>query len=80
MREQVDARLAELRALVVAALGYDVTVTNLTRVLTRRQMIEPTGSTRSHSRAGGRPAAEYRFRHRTPTVTAPFAAGEGASY
>lgn len=65
--------IAELRSLVVAALGYDVTATNLTRVLTRRRMIEPTGRTRSHSRAGGRPASEYRFRDRTLTVTDPFA-------
>lgn len=65
--------IAELRSVVVAALGYDVTATNLTRVLTRRRMIEPTGRTRSHSRAGGRPAAEHRFCAQTLTVTDPFA-------
>jgi hypothetical protein len=65
--------IATLRGVVGAALGYDVSATNLTRVMTRRAMIEPTGQTRSHSRAGGRPATEYRFCDRTLTVTDPFA-------
>lgn len=65
--------IAVLRGIVGAALGYDVSATNLTRVMTRRAMIEPTGRTRSHSRAGGRPATEYRFCDRTLTVTDPFA-------
>ncbi|WP_030482947.1 NUDIX hydrolase [Nocardioides aequoreus] len=68
-----DFTIATLRGVVTAALGYDVTATNLTRVMTRRQMIEPTGRTRSHSSAGGRPATEYRFCDRTLTVTDPFA-------
>lgn len=65
--------IAELRDLVSAALGYQVSPTNLTRVMTRRQMIEPTGSTSAPGRAGGRPAAVYRFARRELTVTDPFA-------
>lgn len=65
--------IAELRGIVSAALGYDVGATNLTRVLTRRQMIEPTARTASSGRAGGRPAAVYRFVSRRLTVTDPFA-------
>lgn len=65
--------IATLRGIVSAALGYDVTATNLTRVMTRRHMIEPTGRTRHHSSAGGRPATEYRFCDRALTVTDPFA-------
>lgn len=65
--------IATLRDVVGAALGYEVSATNLTRVMTRRAMIEPTGRTRSHSSAGGRPAAEYRFCSTSLTVTDPFA-------
>ncbi|MDW8338728.1 MAG: NUDIX domain-containing protein, partial [Thermoleophilia bacterium] len=46
--------LAELTAVYQAALGYEVSVTNLKRVLLRRGAIEPTGERRSHGRAGGR--------------------------
>lgn len=63
----------QLRDIVGGALGYEVTATNLLRVMTRRQMIEPTGETTSSGPAGGRPAAVYRFRQRTLTVTDPFA-------
>ena len=65
--------IATLRGLVSAALGYEVSATNLTRVMTRRAMIEPTGQTRPSSGAGGRPAAAYRFCRRELTVTDPFA-------
>lgn len=65
--------IATLRGVVSAALGYDVDATNLTRVMTRRAMIERTGETRAPSSAGGRPATEYRFCDRTLTVTDPFA-------
>ena len=65
--------ITTLRALVSAALGYEVSATNLTRVMTRRAMIEPTGSTVRPSRAGGRPAAAYRFCSRELTITDPFA-------
>jgi ADP-ribose pyrophosphatase YjhB (NUDIX family) len=53
--------LSELRDVYVAALGHHVTVTNLQRVLLRRQIIEPTGDLTRSGRAGGRPAATYRF-------------------
>lgn len=62
-----------LRAIVSAALGYEVSATNLNRVMTRRHMIEPTGATTASSSHGGRPAAVYRFTARTLTVTDPFA-------
>ena len=62
-----------LRTIVSAALGYEVSATNLNRVMTRRNMIEPTGATTSSSSHGGRPAAVYRFTSRTLTVTDPFA-------
>jgi 8-oxo-dGTP diphosphatase len=62
-----------LRMIVSAALGYEVSATNLHRVLTRRRMIEPTGTTTTPSSQGGRPAAVYRFTTTTLTVTDPFA-------
>ena len=62
-----------LRTIVSAALGYEVSATNLNRVMTRRQMIEPTGARTPSSSHGGRPAAVYRFTARTLTVTDPFA-------
>jgi 8-oxo-dGTP diphosphatase len=66
--------LAELREIYVAALGYEVSATNLKRVLLRRGAIEPTGDHRSPGRAGGRPAEVFCFRDRRLTVTDPFAA------
>ena len=48
--------LSELRALYVAALGRDVSATNLQRVLLRREVLERTGAKREPGRAGGRPA------------------------
>lgn len=65
--------IAELRRIVSAALGYEVGATNLTRVLTRRHMIEPTSRTATSGRTGGRPAAMYRFVSRKLAVTDPFA-------
>ena len=65
--------LAELRDVYEAALGYDVSATNLKRVLLRRGAIEATGKHRSHGPAGGRPAELYRFRARELEVTDPFA-------
>ena len=65
--------LAELREIYAAALGYDVSATNLKRVLLRRGAIEPTGERRSHGPGGGRPAATFRFRSRRLEVTDPFA-------
>jgi 8-oxo-dGTP diphosphatase len=65
--------IAELRTIVSAALGYQVGATNLTRVLTRRQLIERTERTAVPGHAGGRPAALYRFASRELTVSDPFA-------
>ena len=66
--------LAELREVYVAALGHEVSATNLKRVLERRAVIEPTGERRPSGRAGGRPAEVYRFRDRRLAITDPFAA------
>ena len=66
--------LAELRDVYVAALGHDVSATNLKRVLLRRGVLEPTGLRRSSGRAGGRPAETFRFRERALEITDPFAA------
>jgi len=65
--------LSELRALYAAALGHDVSTTNLQRVLIRRGLLEETGERRAPGRAGGRPATVYRFRSRGLEVTDPFA-------
>lgn len=65
--------LAELRDVYEAALGYDVSTTNLKRVLLRRGAIEPLGQRRAHGPAGGRPAEVFRFRTRRLEVTDPFA-------
>jgi len=66
--------LAELREVYVAALGHEVSATNLRRVLERRDVIEPTGERRPSGRAGGRPADVFRFRDRSLAITDPFAA------
>jgi ADP-ribose pyrophosphatase YjhB (NUDIX family) len=65
--------IAELRRLYRAALGHDVSATNLQRVLLRRGLLEPIGELRPSGRAGGRPAAVYRFRTRNLEVTDQFA-------
>jgi hypothetical protein len=65
--------LSTLRDIVSAALGYSVHPTNLARVMTRRQLIEPTGEVSSSGHSGGRPAAIYHFRSRELLVTDPFA-------
>ena len=66
--------LAELRDVYVSALGYEVSATNLRRVLERRDVIAPTGERRAPGRAGGRPAEVFRFRRSTLEITDPFAA------
>jgi 8-oxo-dGTP diphosphatase len=66
--------LSQLRDLYAAALGHDVSATNLKRVLLRRDVLEPTGERREPGRAGGRPAEVYRFRARRLEITDPFAA------
>ena len=65
--------IAELREIYVAALGYEVTATNLQRVLLRRGVLEATGEHTASGRAGGRPAMLYRFASPTLEVTDPFA-------
>ena len=66
--------LAELPEVYVAALGHEVSATNLRRVLERRDVIVPTGERRPSGRAGGRPAEVFRFRDRELEITDPFAA------
>ena len=66
--------LAELREVYVAALGHEVSATNLRRVLERRAVIEPTRERRPSGRAGGRPAEVFRFRAHRLEITDPFAA------
>lgn len=65
--------LSELRDIISGALGYAVHPTNLARVMTRRELIEPTGDVSAPGPGGGRPAAVYRFRSRELLVTDPFA-------
>jgi 8-oxo-dGTP diphosphatase len=65
--------LSELRAIYAAALGHDVSATNLQRVLLRRGVLEPTGGRRAPGTAGGRPAACFRFRSRRLEITDQFA-------
>lgn len=65
--------LTELRDVYAAALGYDVSATNLKRVLLRRGAIAPTGGRRDPGRAGGRPAEEFAYSEQALEVTDPFA-------
>ena len=66
--------LGELRRIYAATFGHDVDPTNLQRILTRRGMLEPTGSTAPPGPSGGRPAALFRFTLGEYRVTDPFAA------
>lgn len=66
--------IAELRGVYATALAHDVDPTNLQRILSRRGMLEPTGSTAASGPSGGRPAAMYRFTIGELRVTDPFAA------
>ena len=65
--------ISELRAVYRAALGHDVSATNLQRVLLRRGVLEQTGESRAPGRAGGRPAALFRFRRQRLEITDQFA-------
>jgi len=65
--------ISELRDLYAAALGHEISATNLQRVLLRRQVLAPTGATRLPGHSGGRPAALYRFRTHALAVTDEFA-------
>ncbi|MBJ8343159.1 NUDIX domain-containing protein [Antrihabitans sp. YC2-6] len=66
--------MSTLREIYCAALGYDVDTTNLQRVLNRRKVLTPTGTTSAPGRTGGRPAALYRFTDSSIRVTDEFAA------
>lgn len=66
--------MSTLRVLYATALGHPVDATNLQRVLTRRGVLAPTGTLAASGRAGGRPAAEYRFAESALRVTDAFAA------
>jgi len=65
--------VSELREIYVAALGHDVSPTNLQRVLVRRGVLERVEGTRAPGRAGGRPAALFRFASTQLEVTDQFA-------
>jgi 8-oxo-dGTP diphosphatase len=65
--------ISELRLVYTAALGHEVSSTNLLRVLLRRDVLQPTGERRSPGPVGGRPASVYRFRSRELEITDPFA-------
>lgn len=65
--------ISELRDLYGAALGHDVSATNLQRVLLRRGVLERVGGSRAPGPAGGRPAALFRFASRRLAVTDQFA-------
>jgi 8-oxo-dGTP diphosphatase len=65
--------LSALREIYAAALGYEVSATNLQRVLVRRAVIEPTGALRASGPTGGRPGALFRFAARRLAITDQFA-------
>jgi 8-oxo-dGTP diphosphatase len=66
--------ISELRDVYVAALGHDVSATNLQRVLVRRGVLERVDGRRAPGRTGGRPAALFRFASNQLEVTDEFAA------
>ena len=66
--------ISELRESYVAALGHDVSATNLQRVLLRRGALERVDGHRAPGRTGGRPAALFRFASQRLEVTDEFAA------
>jgi hypothetical protein len=65
--------ISELREVYVAALGHDVSATNLQRVLVRRGVLERVDGRRAPGRSGGRPAALFRFASDRLEVTDEFA-------
>jgi ADP-ribose pyrophosphatase YjhB (NUDIX family) len=65
--------ISELRDLYAAALGHDVSATNLQRVLLRRGVLESTGRVRAPGPTGGRPGALFRFRTHELEITDQFA-------
>ncbi len=65
--------ISQLRDLYAAALGHEVSATNLQRVLLRRELLIATGERRASGPSGGRPAALFRFRSRSLEITDQFA-------
>jgi ADP-ribose pyrophosphatase YjhB (NUDIX family) len=65
--------ISELRDLYAAALGHDVSATNLQRVLLRRDVLEATGRRRAPGPTGGRPGSLFRFRSGELEITDQFA-------
>ena len=65
--------ISELRELYAAALGHEVSATNLQRVLVRRQLLEDTRERRPPGPHGGRPATVFRFRSHELAITDQFA-------
>ena len=65
--------ISELRDVYAAALGHDVSATNLQRVLVRRGVLEATGRLRAPGPTGGRPGALFRFRTHGLEITDQFA-------
>jgi ADP-ribose pyrophosphatase YjhB (NUDIX family) len=65
--------ISELRDLYAAALGHEVSPTNLRRVLLRRGVLVSTGERKEPGPAGGRPAALFGFRTREIEITDQFA-------
>jgi ADP-ribose pyrophosphatase YjhB (NUDIX family) len=65
--------VSELRDLYTAALGHEISATNLQRVLVRRGVLEQTGARRASGPAGGRPGALFRFRAQQLEITDQFA-------
>ena len=66
--------ISELREVYIAALGHDVSATNLQRVLVRRGVLARAVGQRASGRTGGRPAALFRFASSRLEVTDEFAA------
>ena len=66
--------ISELRDLYRAALGHEISATNLQRVLLRRGVLKATGERREPGPTGGRPAAVYRFERLEYQITDQFAA------
>src|SRR6266516_5138466 len=64
--------LSELRDVYRAALGHDVSATNLQRVLVRRAVLESTGRVRAPGPTGGRPGTLFRFRTQQLEITDQF--------
>lgn len=65
--------IAALRSIYRAALGHDVSPTNLHRVLARRGALRPLGATVAAGATGGRPARLFRFTEPSVQVTDAFA-------